>query len=427
MAVHGGPKIATSGLVLSLDAANSKGFDSYENLLTNSDLGQQVTGSGGTGYSVSTDNTVVNPFGTSGATKIVVSSSGSGYTRQGGSFTFTAGVTYTFSCFFKNESVNLSNITNSTYGSTFGIVIQSFSPTYDAVEGYFNLVPTTSYSNGWLRKSYTFTATYSQTYACSFSSSPNSPAVGTYYLYGFQLETGSTASTYYPTTASTKTRGSTLIDLSGRGNTGTLTNGPTYSSANGGSLVFDGVDDYINMGNSQAGNFGTSNFSINAFFRCTLGSNNAGIFCKSIGNNPTTEYGWLLDTPSGTQLGFAIATTNSAWGSSGSYSCQSTGLSINDGNWRMATIVGDRTQTNISMYINGVLQTLQGFAGGLNQFNTVGNVTNTYNLVLGSESDAGAEQLPFTGNIAQASIYNRALTASEVSQNFNALRGRYGV
>ena len=221
--------------------------------------------------------------------------------------------------------------------------------------------------------------------------------------------------------------GTTWTDLSGGGNTGTLTNGPTYSSANGGSIVFDGVNDYINMGNSQAGNFGTSNFSINAFFRCTLGSNNAGIFCKSIGDNPTTEYGWLLDTPSGTQLGFAIATTNSAWGSSGSYSCQSTGLSINDGNWRMATIVGDRTQTNISMYINGVLQTLQGFVGGLNQFNTVGNVTNTYNLVLGSESDAGAGQLPFTGNIAQVSIYNRALSATEVSQNFNALRGRFGV
>ena len=39
--------------------------------------------------------------------------------------------------------------------------------------------------------------------------------------------------------------GTTWIDLSGRGNTGTLINGPTYSSANGRSIVFDGVNDYV--------------------------------------------------------------------------------------------------------------------------------------------------------------------------------------
>jgi len=221
--------------------------------------------------------------------------------------------------------------------------------------------------------------------------------------------------------------GNVWRDLSGNGNDGTLTNGPTFSSANRGSIVFDGTNDYINMGNSQAGNFGTSNFSINVFFKCNLAGNNAGIFCKSIGDNPTTDYGWLLDTPSGSQIGFAIATTNSAWGSSGSYSCQSIGANINDGNWRMVTIVGDRTASNISMYINGILQSLQPFAGGLNQFNTVGNVTNGYNLVLASESDTGVSQYPFNGNIAQALIYNKALSLLEVQQNFNALRGRYGI
>ena len=39
--------------------------------------------------------------------------------------------------------------------------------------------------------------------------------------------------------------GSTWTDLSGNGNNATLTNGPTYSSANGGSIVFDGVNDYV--------------------------------------------------------------------------------------------------------------------------------------------------------------------------------------
>ena len=245
-----------------------------------------------------------------------------------------------------------------------------------------------------------------------------------YDLIVYASDNCSDTGTYIVGTVSVDFATNIWTDLSGRGNNGTLTNGPTYSSANGGSIVFDGTNDYVNMGNSQAGNFGTSNFSINAFFKFTSTGNNSGIFCKSIGDNPTTIYGWLLNIPDGTELGFAMATTNSGWGSSGSYSCKSTGISINDGNWRMVTIVGDRTQTNISMYINGTLQTLQEYAGGLNLFNTVGNVTNTYNLVLGNESDASH---PFNGNIAQASIYNRALTAAEIQQNFNANRSRFGI
>jgi hypothetical protein len=60
--------------------------------------------------------------------------------------------------------------------------------------------------------------------------------------------------------------GTTWTDLSGRGNTGTLTNGPTYSSANGGSIVFDGVDDYVNIGSQSLVGSGTSPFSVELWF-----------------------------------------------------------------------------------------------------------------------------------------------------------------
>ena len=60
--------------------------------------------------------------------------------------------------------------------------------------------------------------------------------------------------------------GTTWTDLSGKGNTGTLTNGPTYSSANGGSIVFDGVDDRVSGTSFNTG----QNFTINAWIYPTL-------------------------------------------------------------------------------------------------------------------------------------------------------------
>ena len=396
--VFAGPDLSESGLVLALDAANSKGYDKYENLLQYSEDFSNGVWVKQNGFSI-TSNTATAPDGTLTADTASRVNLDLEYLYQN----TNAPGTYTLSCWVRAVT-GTTTFTMGSYNATDG---SQTSPTFTATTTWqrFSHTVTVTTTNGW--------------YPCVPSVSG-----ATVYLWGAQLEKGSSVTDYYATTSTAKNRGTTWTDLSGRGNNGTLTNGPTYSSANGGSIVFDGTNDYVNMGNSQAGNFGTSNFSINAFFKFTSTGNNSGIFCKSIGDNPTTIYGWLLNIPDGTELGFAMATTNSGWGSSGSYSCKSTGISINDGNWRMVTIVGDRTQTNISMYINGTLQTLQEYAGGLNLFNTVGNVTNTYNLVLGNESDASH---PFNGNIAQASIYNRALTAAEIQQNFNANRSRFGI
>jgi hypothetical protein len=60
----------------------------------------------------------------------------------------------------------------------------------------------------------------------------------------------------YPTT------GTTWTDLSGNGNTGTLTNGPTYSSANGGSISFDGTNDYVTIPDSPSWDVNNGGYSI---------------------------------------------------------------------------------------------------------------------------------------------------------------------
>jgi hypothetical protein len=215
----------------------------------------------------------------------------------------------------------------------------------------------------------------------------------------------------YPTT------GTTWLDLSGYGNKGTLTNGPTFDSTSK-SIVFDGVNDYVDCGNS-VGNFGSSNFTINFLFKTTEQTYPATFIAKSIGDNPTINYGWLVNNgDNGTNLGFAVANTNSGWGSSGSYVIQTSGASINNGIWQMATIVGDRSQSNVSIYINGTLRSLKSYVTTTAALSTVGNITNTQNLTIGSESDIGVSPFPIDASIRLVRLYNKALSQSEVLQNF---------
>ena len=56
--------------------------------------------------------------------------------------------------------------------------------------------------------------------------------------------------------------GTTWSDISGNNHVGTLTNGPTFSTDGGGSIVFDGTNDYVTIPDSPNWDFGTGEFSI---------------------------------------------------------------------------------------------------------------------------------------------------------------------
>jgi hypothetical protein len=221
--------------------------------------------------------------------------------------------------------------------------------------------------------------------------------------------------------------GSTIWnDVSGNRNSGSLINGPTFDPANGGSIVFDGVDDYASV-NNTVGNFGTSDFTINFFFKTTESTFPSTFIAKSIGDNPTSDYGWLVNNGlTGNNLGFAIASVNGSWGANGSYSIQTSGANIRNGLWQMATVVGIRTQSNVSIYLNAVTQTLQSYVGAAS-FATVGNISNTRTLCIASESDVSISPYPIDANISTVQIYNRALPAQEILQNYEALKSRYGL
>jgi hypothetical protein len=200
--------------------------------------------------------------------------------------------------------------------------------------------------------------------------------------------------------------GTAWTDLSGGGNTGTLTNGPTYNSSNGGSIVFDGSNDYVGLAGTNLSlnqmtisswNF-SSNYTQNGFMfeKTTNGSVNTQYSLFYNGDNTIYYRTYGLST-----LDLTVNTTTA-------------GVVNNQWNNVVATFDG----TNKRIYANGVLRATSTSLTGTVTQNTTGAA------FIGIYGGGG---YPFNGRIAQTQIYNRALTAAEVSQNFNALRGRFGI
>jgi hypothetical protein len=195
------------------------------------------------------------------------------------------------------------------------------------------------------------------------------------------------------------TSGTTWTDLSGRGNTGTLTNGPTYSSTNGGSIVFDGVNDYVDTSAIiSSGSF----FTISSWVYLVSGAGQYPMIA-SVKSGVTALFG--IKVGSNSAIGFNLYLSSSVQTSN------NTAPSINT--WYNAVAVFDGTA---KVYVNSVLlsQSVSGSSGGFTQGIWIGN-------------GAPGNNSYWKGNIAQISVYNRALSAAEIQQNFNSLRGRFGI
>lgn len=215
------------------------------------------------------------------------------------------------------------------------------------------------------------------------------------------LDAGNTSS--YPGS------GTTWTDLSGNGNNGTLINGPTFDSANGGSIVFDGTDDYVNIGINKSCNRFTGDFAVSVW----VNKNSVGGAGNIIGDYYTTVYEpleWQLyiinNTP--TEIGLYNNTGGLIIGQI------STGYNV--GNW--INLVITRIGSTISAYANTNLLT------SVTNTTTFGSATG--NLNIGIDGDNTTEAL--AGKIANVLIYkNKGLSASEVSQNYNAQKSRFGL
>ena len=191
-------------------------------------------------------------------------------------------------------------------------------------------------------------------------------------------------------------------DISRGGNNGTLLNGPTFNSANGGSIVLDGADDYIRV--SQ--NINPSNITLEFFYKASISS----------------SYEYLISNARdccGTYNGYELRINNGIpqfqiWNSTNAV-VNGTSILVNQIYHIAATYDGSQ----LKMYQNGVLTSTTNSTLGI-------GTPPSYNLAVGG---MGLNPVLYnlTGNIYIGRVYNRSLSASEVLQNYNATKSRYGL
>ena len=208
--------------------------------------------------------------------------------------------------------------------------------------------------------------------------------------------------------------GTTWTDLIGSNN-GTLTNGPTYSSDDGGSIVFDGSNDYVQVSASSDLNFGTSNFTIEGWFN--KGATTANLTLLSSNNIYSTSHNgtWILRISSATQIEFRT------FDGKGNVESAVFNASTSVDNWHHFALVREGTGTNeTKFYFDGVLKGSMTVTKSLTDAGTDG-------LKIGEQGDPGQGNDPFNGKISNVKLYKgKGLTATEVEQNYNVLKGRYG-
>jgi hypothetical protein len=190
-------------------------------------------------------------------------------------------------------------------------------------------------------------------------------------------------------------------DASRNGNNGTLENGVGYDAANGGSLTFDGTDDYVTIPASSDFNFGTGDLTIGAwiYWDGTYAAGGRVIYATG-GSSSLDQFGIF----SGNGLYFGGVYNNVA----ANYP------PINAWSHVATTRIG----TTIKIYVNGV-ETASG-----TQASSIGNSGVTAYIGL-----RGADgNHPWSGNISNTRIYKgKGLTEDEVQQNFNYYKSRFGL
>jgi hypothetical protein len=217
--------------------------------------------------------------------------------------------------------------------------------------------------------------------------------------------------------------GASFGDVSSTQSTGTLTNGPTYNTSGGGSLLFDGSNDYVNV---PAGVF-TNQFlpvwSYSHWIKIPSGgatdSDTVENGCCNGGTVANGPVLWLNMGFTGTSNGVTYRANQFVVGCNwwAASQCPSNAsVSTYNGSWvNIGCVHKTGSPNNIKCYINGVLD---------RDFNSPGLSSSALSqkFTFGGGSDGY-----FNGNIGTFQLWDRELSASEFSSIFNAQKSRYGL
>jgi len=215
--------------------------------------------------------------------------------------------------------------------------------------------------------------------------------------------------------------GTTWSDLSGNNLNGTLTNGPTFDSGNGGSIVFDGSNDYISVDN-------TTDLRIS-----NPGSATIGVWI-------------LIDNASDINgiIGPWSSTGNAGWGITGGYPSSALSMIVDDSGDSSGHWVGQNTP-KVTLSADGKFHyvVVTAIRNGVGSNATVSHYLDgifynsiTFSLENGAAAWGAAGQdfligklggNYLDGKVSTAYMYNRILTSTEIKHNFNVQRHRFGV
>ena len=199
--------------------------------------------------------------------------------------------------------------------------------------------------------------------------------------------------------------GTTWSDMAGNNN-GTLTYGPTFDSGNGGSIVFDGVNDYVDT-NNDLQNISYLTLNVWLKFNTQTSSPWHGVITK----NQYFDFAFAVGGSSAPGKG-VIYLVNSTNQDSGNVTTTSR---IDDNNWHNLVTTFDGN--SVKIYVDSNLE---------NSASLSGIIKSTFGKNIYIAGYQNANQY-LNGNIAITQIYNRALSSSEITQNYNALKSRFNL
>ena len=381
--VNNGPQIVRTGLILDLDAGYMRSYS--PNVMPNPTNIFAWSGTGNNNCTLSGDTTITRQYG-SIPLKMVMTGTDPYTATYGSSINNLApaasGQTWTLSFYAKSSET----VTGNCY--IFGA----------NSSGAYIEAPSTSFTvtTSWQRFTFTTTLGNASTAFIQMRFGGSSGQVGkTIWWDGVQLERASSATTFNPYYF-----GNTVWkDVSGNNRTGTLTNGPLFNTSNYGNILFDGTNDYVIM--PSGGSY--SEYTFMFFCKWITDTTNGGrIFgCDAFGT-------YTVFTPS--NVGFHYNQ------SAGSSTTISSGVNVGLGTWCHVAVTVSTLSSIAYIYINGSLT---------NGSSSIPYINLSGNLFLGAQN-TGAGVLA-NCNISVFQLYNRVLNATEIMQNYQADKTRFGL